>query len=97
MLYDNSRYVRSSTYIDTNGTTVFSTRQPHTFTASKGTVYRICLGDTLDGLAYKFFGMSSYYWAILDCNPSLLHELNLTIGDTIIIPSKDEVLAFYGR
>ena len=49
-------------------------------------------GDSLDGVAYKFYGNCALRWAILDANPKYRTEWDIENGDVINIPDYEEVV-----
>jgi nucleoid-associated protein YgaU len=97
MLFENSRYVNSDVFLDQNNVKIFCTRPRQTFSTDKCTLYLFKAGDTLDSLAFKCYGDSAYYWAILDCNTKYMSVLDIKVGDHILIPDSDEVMKFYGK
>lgn len=97
MLYSNSRYIKTKTYIDMSGATVFYNRATQTFNPEKCTRYLVKGFDTLETIAFEKLGDVNYKWAILDCNPHYLTELNIKPGDTILIPNIDDVRYFYAK
>ena len=64
-----------------------------TFNLEEATIHEWVEGDTLDGVAYKYYGISALRWAILDANPKYRTEFDIEYGDKIFIPDYDEVLA----
>lgn len=92
-VYENSRYLGAQIYnrlsIDTE---VFHLRERHNFNAERFTHHEWTDGDTLDGVSYKYFGISALRWAILDANPKYRTEFDINNGDIINIPDYDEVV-----
>ncbi len=97
MIHSNSRYLKTKTFIDRNGATIMYNRTRMQFTESNCTKYYVTASDTLEVIAFKQLGSVDYKWAILDANPHYLSEFDITQGDTILIPSIDEVRSFYGK
>lgn len=93
MLFENSRYINSTTFRNSDNTVVYQSRSKKVYTEADCTIYLFKNGDRLDNLAYSYYGDSSYKWAILDCNPTYLCELDIKIGDYILIPSYKEVMS----
>ena len=92
-VYENSRYLTSDMYYNSDkGTDLLSIRPRATFIEDNYTFYEWCEGDTLDGIAYKFYGESALRWAILDANPEYRSEFNIEVGDMIAIPDYEEVV-----
>ena len=56
----------------------------------------MCIRDS-DYIAYKTYGDSRLYWAILDANPQYQSELEIQVGDVLIVPAYDEVVTLSGK
>jgi phage tail protein X len=93
-IYDNSRYIDTVAYMKDGETLTLAKRNRAKFTESDATYYTVILGDTLDGIAYKQYGYSNLGWAILDANPKYQSELDIKIGDVILIPKFEEVVTY---
>lgn len=92
MIYTNSRYKDCDILYTDRGTPYLSQHEDF----SPETVqeyYTFKEGDTLDGLAYKYYGDASLWWAILDANPVYTSEIEIEYGNVIAIPTKREVLS----
>ena len=92
MIYANSRYKDSNIIIDRNGTKVIDGRKKKTFNQSNCTLYMFKQGDSVDNLAHTYYGSTYYNWAILDNNPQYLSELDINIGDYLLMPNYNEVV-----
>ena len=92
-VYENSRYLhtRQSTRLGFDSPTL-EIRERFTFNQEDCTMHEWCEGDTLDGVAYKYYGISALRWAILDANPKYRTECDIKNGDSILIPDYDEVV-----
>ena len=92
-VFDNSRYLytRPVTRLGWDEPTL-EIRQRFTFNQEKCTTHEWCEGDTLDGLAYRYYGICALRWAILDANPKYRTEFHIKNGDSILIPSYEEVV-----
>ena len=92
-VYENSRYLhtRQSTRLGFDSPTL-EIRERFTFNHENCTMHEWCEGDTLDGVAYKYYGISALRWAILDANPKYRTEFDIKNGDSILIPDYDEVV-----
>ena len=92
-VYENSRYLhtRQSTRLGFDSPTL-EIRERFTFNQENCTMHEWCEGDTLDGVAYKYYGISAFRWAILDANPKYRTEFDIKNGDSILIPDYDEVV-----
>lgn len=73
------------------GVYLFKRRERHTFNMQKCKIYEWRRGDTLDGVAYKFYGISALRWAILDANPNFKTEFDIEPGNLIYIPTFRDV------
>ena len=94
MMYENSRYLHTPIYTrDGNPSPILKIRSRFTFNLEEATIHEWVEGDTLDGVAYKYYGISALRWAILDANPKYRTEFDIEYGDKIFIPDYDEVLA----
>ena len=93
-VYDNSRYLqtRQSTRLGWDAPTL-EIRKRFTFNQEDCTAYEWCEGDTLDGVAYRHYGVSALRWAILDANPKYRTEFQIMSGDIIMIPDYEEVVS----
>lgn len=92
MIHENSRYVGTETFRNADRAVVLKKRERKTFNKDKCTLYQFKQGDRLDNLSYRFYGKSHYWWCILDCNPKYLCELDIRVGDYLLIPNASEVL-----
>lgn len=92
-VYENSRYLqtRQSTRLGWD-TPTLEIRNRFSFSQEDFTSYQWCEGDTLDGVAYRFYGICALRWAILDANPKYRTEFDIQNGDIILIPNYEEVV-----
>ena len=92
-VYENSRYLhtRVMTRLGWDSPT-FQIRERFSFNQDNCTPYEWCDGDTLDGVAYKYYENTALRWAILDANPKYRTEFDIKNGDIILIPDYDEVV-----
>lgn len=92
-VYDNSRYLHTHLYTRLGSDSpLLQIRERFTFNTEKCTMYEWRAGDTLDGVAYKHYGISALRWAILDANPKYRTEFDIEDGDKILIPDYEEVV-----
>ena len=92
-VFDNSRYVRSVLYVrEDSGTPTLKIRDRFSFSEDNAEVYTWKSSDTLDGVAYKYYGIADLRWAILDANPHYRTEFDIKTGDNILIPAFEEVV-----
>lgn len=94
MLYENSRYLHTiqSNRLGWDKPTL-DIRSRFSFDESRCTVYEWREGDSLDGVAYRYYESTSLRWAILDANPQYRTEFDIKNGDSILIPSYEEVVS----
>lgn len=92
MVFKGSRYTRTPAYIKQGETLVLEMRERVKFDLSNATYYTVVQGDTIDGIAYKEYGIAQYYWAIMDANPTIQSELEINPGDVLVIPPYSEVV-----
>ena len=92
-VYENSRYLhtRVMTRLGWDSPTL-QMRERFSFNQDNCTSYEWCDGDTLDGVAYKYYENTALRWAILDANPKYRTEFDIKNGDIILIPEYDEVV-----
>ena len=92
-VYENSRYLQTTLYSRIpSKTTMFQLRQRHNFNEDNYTSYQWIDGDSLDGVAYKFYVNCALRWAILDSNPNYRTEWDIENGDVINIADYEEVV-----
>ena len=93
-IFSNSRYLHTtqSTRLGLDSPTL-SIRNRFTFNQEKCTNYEWREGDTLDGVAYRHYGICALRWAILDANPKYRTEFDINNGDVILIPDYEEVVS----
>lgn len=92
-VYENSRYLHTKemTRLGWDAPTL-QIRERFTFNQDNCELYEWCEGDTLDGVAYKYYENTALRWAILDANPKYRTEFDIKNGDVIMIPDYDEVV-----
>lgn len=93
-VYENSRYLhtRQSTRLGWEVPTL-EMRQRFTFNQENYIAHEWCEGDTLDGVAFRYYGISALRWALLDANPKYRTEFDINNGDIIFIPDYEEVVS----
>lgn len=90
MIYKGSRYTKTALY-DRQGTLMFHQRQRISFGRKNCVIHTYSQSDRLDNLAVKYFGNPQLYWVILEANPNYRCELDIKVGDKLLIPSYAEV------
>lgn len=93
-VYENSRYLhtRQSTRLGWE-TPTLEIRQRFTFNQEECSTHEWCEGDTLDGVSFRYYGISALRWAILDANPKYRTEFDIQNGDIVLIPDYEEVVS----
>ena len=93
-VYENSRYLhtRVANKLGWDVPTL-RIRERFTFNQEDCTSHEWCEGDTLDGVSYRYYGISALRWAILDANPRYRTEFDIKNGDVILIPNYEEVVS----
>lgn len=92
-IYENSRYLHTRLMTRLRwDTPTLEMRRRFTFNQEKCLNHEWCEGDTLDGVAYRYYGISALRWAILDANPKYKTEFDIRNGDSILIPDYEEVV-----
>lgn len=93
MMQDNSRYLHTKMLTRREyDSPLLAIRNRHVFDEKRCTTYEWTERDTLDGVAYRFYGISDLRWAILDANPVYRSEFDIRCGDHILIPNIEEVV-----
>jgi len=90
-VYKGSRYIKTPMY-QRGDSLVFGIRSRNHFNLSKATYYTVVQGDTIDGIAYKRYGNTQLWWAIMDANPQYQSEIEIKAGDILCIPPFEEVV-----
>lgn len=92
-VFENSRYLhsRQMTRLGWDSPTL-RMRERFTFNQDNCQLHEWCEGDTLDGVAYKYYENTALRWAILDANPKYRTEFDIENGDMVLIPDYDEVV-----
>lgn len=95
MIMKSSAYVRTSVYSRNGQAYIFGIREKFKFDKDAGTYYTVTQGDTLDGIAFRYYGNARFTWALLDAN-SMQSELDMNVGDVLFIPNFEEVARISG-
>lgn len=90
-IHVGSRYIHTPIYAKNGQAFIFNIRNKFKFNSKNATYYTVLQGDSVDGIAYKFYGNANLYWAIMDANPHLQSELDIKVGDVLMIPNFEEV------
>lgn len=91
-IFSGSRYLKTPMYARRGQAFIFNIREKFKFNIDNASYYTVIVGDTIDGIAFRFYGNAHLNWAILDSNPSLQSELDLEVGMILIIPSYEDVV-----
>lgn len=96
MIYVGSRYKDCKAEYDSETERVtFAIRTPYNFDKRNCIVHLMVEGETLEQLAYKNYGDSQLWWVIMEANSKYNFEFEIQPGDTILIPTKQEVVRIY--
>lgn len=90
-IHKGSRYIHIPVYARRGQEFIFDIRNKYKFNSENSMYYTVVQGDSIDGIAYKFYGNANLYWAIMDANPQLQSELDIKVGDVLMIPDFEEV------
>jgi phage tail protein X len=93
MLDEYSRFRRTIPYVDDRYTHLLTIRRRFTFNEQTAKHHRVKVGETVDGLALKYYGNEKFWWAIMDANPRYMTEMDIQVGDVLIVPDFEEVVA----
>lgn len=91
-VFSGSRYLKTPIYARKGQQFIFDIRNKFDFNLEEADYYTVVQGDTIDGIAFKFYGNAQLYWAILDSN-NLMSELDLEPGMTLVIPPYGDVVS----
>ena len=91
-IYQGSRYVTTTLKTYDRGVPLISIRQPVVFDPNKCEHYIVQRGDRIDSIAFIKYGRADLYWAILNANPQYFSELDINVGDVLLIPHLREVV-----
>jgi len=93
MIGENSRYVRTSLYSRDYEIPMLAIRERFVFNTDLCVFHTWREGDSLDKVSYHYYNTPDFRWAILDANPQHRSELEFEIGEHILIPDINEILA----
>ena len=92
-IYENSRYLHTKQFTRLPWSSpTLKIRERFNFNQEDCVTHEWCEGDTLDGVSYRYYGISALRWAILDANPKYRTEFDIKSGDIILIPDYEEVV-----
>lgn len=90
-IYKRSRYTKTAMYIR-DEVAIFKIREMLDLRRADGIIYEFTEGDTLDGIAYKFYGDSQLWWVLLEANVGYRTPMDIKHGDELFIPAHQEVI-----
>lgn len=90
-IFRGSRYTHTPLY-NREDKLIFKMRERRLFSVEKASYHEFTEGDTLDGLALKYYGDSQLWWAILEANTQYRSELEIPYGAELAIPDYGEVV-----
>ena len=96
MVHQGSRYVNTSIYRAGGKSLVFNIRLRARFNPEKFSYHTWVQGDTIDGVAYRYYNNTHLWWAIMDANPKYIFDTDIHPGDIIIVPDYREVVRLSG-
>ncbi|NDH07552.1 hypothetical protein EBX93_16820 [bacterium] len=92
-VYKKSRYADCDVYNErSTGVNYLGFKETNIQSSTSDVIYQFKGGDRLDNLANQFYGSPKYKWIILYANPQYFTELDISEGDTLIIPQKERIL-----
>ena len=91
-VFEGSRYV--TTKLKRFGTEVplIDIRLPVQFDPDTCRHYTVQPGDRVDGIAYLEYGRADLYWVIMDANQQYFSEIDIKVGEVILVPPLREVV-----
>ena len=92
MIYAGSRYSDTSLY-NRDGVNIFERRELRDFSTQDSTKHIVIQSDALSTLAHLYYGDAQLWWVILEANPQYSTVFDINVGDILVIPSKEEVIA----
>lgn len=93
MIYKGSRFEGANLLYDVANETHYVAPVDTNFDGSpQDLVYQFKEEDRLDLLANKFYGDPQKHWIILYANPEFMNELEISVGDILVIPHPDRVV-----
>lgn len=92
-VFEDSRYIETVVYArGDQEVPTLTNRIRHRFNLDNAKLHTWKSSDTLDGVAYKYYEITDFRWAILDANPQYRTEFDIKAGDVIYIPDFTEVV-----
>lgn len=95
-IYEGSRYTKTELY-NRDGLMTFKTRLRENFFLEGATIHEFTEGETLGGLADKYYGDSQLWWVILEVNSQYRLGIDIPYGSELIIPTYEEVVVRFGE
>lgn len=93
-VHENSRYLHTKQYTRLGWQIpTLAIRKRFTFNQENCVAHEWCEGDTLDGISFRYYGISALRWAILDANTKYKTEFDIKNGDILLIPDYEEVVS----
>jgi len=81
----NSRYYGLETIEHGRGTGIVQRPPPGRQDYPDSILHTLVGGETLDELAFRYYGREDLWWRIADANPGIF-SLDWQAGDTLVIP-----------
>ena len=95
-VFQGSRYVKTPAYLQQGTTLTLRMRTRPKYNKEKATYYTWIQGDTIDGVAYRYYKNAQLWWAIMDANPKYMTEIDINPGDVLLIPDYSEAVKLSG-
>ena len=95
-VYEGSRYLTTGLKKFGTGVPMIGIRLPVRFDPDSAKQYTVQPGDRVDGIAYVEYGRADLYWAIMDANPQYFSEVDIKVGDVILVPPLREIARVAG-
>lgn len=93
MIFSGSRYKFTGVYTR-DSKKIFKTRDRIKFNLEQCSYHTFSQGDTLDGLASKYYSDSQLWWVFLEANTKFACECDIPHGERLIVPNYEEVRRF---
>ena len=95
-VFEGSRYLTAKLKMFGRGVPMIGIRLPVRFDPDSARPYTVQPGDRVDGIAYREYGRADLYWAILDANPQYFSEVDVKVGDVLLLPPLREIARVAG-
>ena len=90
-VFEGSRYVTTKLKKFGRDVPMIGIRLPVRFDPGTCRHHTVRPGERVDGIAYREYGRADLYWAIMDANQRYFSELDIKVGEVVLIPPLREV------